>query len=146
MVEAEATRDSEARKGKRLEYFTIAWNSIEGLVAVVAGATAGSSIRGGNVSLIAIKKGNSDAHVSKALQSNRSAVRQQLSIVLQATAELQVGNRFPFRASQGGFGSLDAEFSNSYGWTLVDHFFHQFIRIERRGVLELSFESHQRKS
>jgi divalent metal cation (Fe/Co/Zn/Cd) transporter len=30
------------RRGKRLEYFTIAWNSLEGLVAVVAGALAGS--------------------------------------------------------------------------------------------------------
>ena len=31
-----------ARRGKRLEYFTIAWNTLEGLVAVVAGALAGS--------------------------------------------------------------------------------------------------------
>lgn len=31
-----------AQHGKRLEYFTIAWNSLEGLVAVVAGAIAGS--------------------------------------------------------------------------------------------------------
>jgi len=31
-----------AQRGKRLEYFTIAWNSLEGLVAVVAGAIAGS--------------------------------------------------------------------------------------------------------
>jgi len=30
------------RRGKRLEYFTIAWNSIEGIVAVVAGMLAGS--------------------------------------------------------------------------------------------------------
>jgi hypothetical protein len=28
--------------GRRLEYFTIAWNALEGLVAVVAGAIAGS--------------------------------------------------------------------------------------------------------
>lgn len=28
--------------GKRLEYFTIAWNSLEGLVALIAGAIAGS--------------------------------------------------------------------------------------------------------
>jgi divalent metal cation (Fe/Co/Zn/Cd) transporter len=28
--------------GKRLEYFTIAWNSLEGLVALIAGAAAGS--------------------------------------------------------------------------------------------------------
>jgi divalent metal cation (Fe/Co/Zn/Cd) transporter len=31
-----------AQRGKRLEYFTIGWNSLEGLVAVVAGALAGS--------------------------------------------------------------------------------------------------------
>ena len=30
------------RRGRRLEYFTIAWNTVEGLVAVVAGAFAGS--------------------------------------------------------------------------------------------------------
>jgi divalent metal cation (Fe/Co/Zn/Cd) transporter len=30
------------RHGRRLEYFTIAWNGLEGLVAVVAGAIAGS--------------------------------------------------------------------------------------------------------
>src|SRR5260370_35177110 len=35
-------RDSVVRRGRRLEYFTIAWNSVEGLVAVVAGALAGS--------------------------------------------------------------------------------------------------------
>lgn len=31
-----------ARKGRRLAYFTIAWNCLEGLVAVAAGAFAGS--------------------------------------------------------------------------------------------------------
>jgi len=31
-----------ARRGKHLEYFTIAWNTVEGLVAVVAGTLAGS--------------------------------------------------------------------------------------------------------
>src|ERR1700686_502304 len=31
-----------AMRGKRLEYFTIAWNSLEGLVALIAGAVAGS--------------------------------------------------------------------------------------------------------
>jgi divalent metal cation (Fe/Co/Zn/Cd) transporter len=31
-----------AKRGKRLEYFTIAWNSLEGLVAVGAGVFAGS--------------------------------------------------------------------------------------------------------
>jgi divalent metal cation (Fe/Co/Zn/Cd) transporter len=31
-----------ARRGRRLEYFTIAWNSLEGVIAVVAGLVAGS--------------------------------------------------------------------------------------------------------
>jgi divalent metal cation (Fe/Co/Zn/Cd) transporter len=31
-----------ARRGRRLEYFTIGWNSLEGLIAVGAGALAGS--------------------------------------------------------------------------------------------------------
>jgi divalent metal cation (Fe/Co/Zn/Cd) transporter len=35
-------RTSIVRHGRRLEYFTVAWNSLEGLVAVTAGAVAGS--------------------------------------------------------------------------------------------------------
>ncbi len=35
-------REAVARRGKNVEYFTIAWNSVEGLVAVVSGAFAGS--------------------------------------------------------------------------------------------------------
>jgi divalent metal cation (Fe/Co/Zn/Cd) transporter len=38
----ETTRQAVAQRGKRLEYFTIAWNSLEGLVAVIAGTIAGS--------------------------------------------------------------------------------------------------------
>jgi len=37
-----AARQAIARRGKRLEVFTIAWNTLEGLVAVIAGAFAGS--------------------------------------------------------------------------------------------------------
>jgi divalent metal cation (Fe/Co/Zn/Cd) transporter len=40
--ELATTRRSLAQRGKRLEYFTMGWNSLEGLVAVVAGAIAGS--------------------------------------------------------------------------------------------------------
>ena len=36
------SRAAIARQGRRLEYFTIAWNTLEGLVAVVAGAIAAS--------------------------------------------------------------------------------------------------------
>lgn len=35
-------RTSVIRRGRSLEYFTIAWNTLEGLVAVVSGAIAGS--------------------------------------------------------------------------------------------------------
>src|SRR5438309_3050017 len=42
MPEAALDRRSIAQRGKRLEYFTIAWNTLEGLVAVIAGAMAGS--------------------------------------------------------------------------------------------------------
>lgn len=38
----DAIRQQVALRGKRLEYFTIVWNSLEGLVAVIAGAIAGS--------------------------------------------------------------------------------------------------------
>jgi hypothetical protein len=39
---ANLERPSVVRHGRRLEYFTIGWNALEGLVAVVAGAIAGS--------------------------------------------------------------------------------------------------------
>src|SRR5207245_10551726 len=35
-------RAAVVRRGRRLEHFTIVWNALEGLVAVVAGAIAGS--------------------------------------------------------------------------------------------------------
>jgi divalent metal cation (Fe/Co/Zn/Cd) transporter len=35
-------RTAIVRHGRRLEYFTIAWNAVEGLVAVIAGVVAGS--------------------------------------------------------------------------------------------------------
>jgi divalent metal cation (Fe/Co/Zn/Cd) transporter len=35
-------REAAAHRGKRLEYFTIAWNSLEGLIAIGAGTLAGS--------------------------------------------------------------------------------------------------------
>jgi divalent metal cation (Fe/Co/Zn/Cd) transporter len=42
MAELILDRQQIAQRGKRLEYFTIAWNTIEGLVAVVAGVFAAS--------------------------------------------------------------------------------------------------------
>jgi divalent metal cation (Fe/Co/Zn/Cd) transporter len=41
-MEIAPDRQAVARRGKQLEYFTIAWNALEGLAAVVAGALAGS--------------------------------------------------------------------------------------------------------
>lgn len=38
----ELNRTELARRGKRLEYVTIVWNVLEGLIAVIAGAVAGS--------------------------------------------------------------------------------------------------------
>jgi len=35
-------RELLAQRGKRLEYFTIGWNTLEGAIAVTAGAIAGS--------------------------------------------------------------------------------------------------------
>ena len=42
MTELALDRHVIAQRGKRLEYFTIAWNTLEGLVALVAGGAAGS--------------------------------------------------------------------------------------------------------
>jgi divalent metal cation (Fe/Co/Zn/Cd) transporter len=42
MSEATIARQTIAHRGKRLEYFTISWNSLEGLIAVAAGVLAGS--------------------------------------------------------------------------------------------------------
>jgi divalent metal cation (Fe/Co/Zn/Cd) transporter len=41
-METALERQAVAQRGRHLEYFTIAWNSLEGVVAVVAGALAGS--------------------------------------------------------------------------------------------------------
>jgi cation diffusion facilitator family transporter len=42
MAEVGISREVHAHRGKRLEYFTIVWNCIEGLVALIAGVLAGS--------------------------------------------------------------------------------------------------------
>src|ERR1700751_5151741 len=40
-------RSAVVRRGRKLEYFTIAWNAVEGLVAVASGILAGSISLGG---------------------------------------------------------------------------------------------------
>src|SRR5229473_4341251 len=42
MGELTVARQAVAHRGRRLEYFTIVWNGLEGLVAVAAGIAAGS--------------------------------------------------------------------------------------------------------
>jgi divalent metal cation (Fe/Co/Zn/Cd) transporter len=41
-VEPGAVRSAAIRRGRRLQYFTVAWNSLEGLIALVAGFIASS--------------------------------------------------------------------------------------------------------
>jgi divalent metal cation (Fe/Co/Zn/Cd) transporter len=73
-----------ARRGRRLEYFTIAWNSLEGAVAVVAGLIAGSiSLVGFGIdSFIELTSGAAllwrmsiDADVPRRERSERLALR-----------------------------------------------------------------------
>jgi divalent metal cation (Fe/Co/Zn/Cd) transporter len=42
MAELALDRNTLVRRGKKLEYFTVVWNSLEGLAAVMAGISAGS--------------------------------------------------------------------------------------------------------
>jgi divalent metal cation (Fe/Co/Zn/Cd) transporter len=77
-------RQQHAARGKRLEYFTIAWNSVEGLIAVAAGAAAGSiSLVGFGVdSFLEVASGSAllwriavDADECRRERSERSALR-----------------------------------------------------------------------
>ena len=72
------------RSGKRLEYFTIGWNTLEGLIAILAGAAAGSiSLVGFGVdSFIEVASGSAllwrmsvDADECRRARSERSALR-----------------------------------------------------------------------
>ena len=78
-----STRRAIALRGKRLEYFTIAWNSLEGLVASVAGVISGSiSLLGfGMDSFIEVTSGATllwrmavDADVQKRERNERHAL------------------------------------------------------------------------
>jgi divalent metal cation (Fe/Co/Zn/Cd) transporter len=72
------------QRGRRLEYFTIAWNALEGLVAVVAGIVAGSiSLVGFGIdSFIEVLSGSVllwrmsvDAEVHERVRNEKRAVR-----------------------------------------------------------------------
>jgi len=77
-------REDVVRRGKRLEYFTIAWNSLEGLVGIGAGAIAGSiSLIGFGIdSLIEVTSGATllwrmsvDADAAKRERNERLSLR-----------------------------------------------------------------------
>jgi divalent metal cation (Fe/Co/Zn/Cd) transporter len=77
-------RESATHRGKRLEYFTIAWNTLEGIIAVVAGAVAGSiSLVGFGIdSFIEVTSGAAllwrmsvDANVHQRERNERTALR-----------------------------------------------------------------------
>ena len=79
-----ADRVALAQRGKRLEYFTILWNSLEGVIAVSAGALAGSiSLVGFGVdSFIEVTSGSAllwrlsmDADVRRREQIERRTLR-----------------------------------------------------------------------
>jgi len=83
-METALKRQQIAMRGKRLEYFTIAWNSLEGLVGVVAGVLAGSiSLVGfGTDSFIEVTSGSVllwrmsvDADVRRREQNERLSLR-----------------------------------------------------------------------
>ena len=84
MMELALERQAIAQRGKRLEYFTIAWNTLEGLVAVAAGMMAGSiSLVGFGVdSFIEVTSGGAllwrmsvDADVHRRERNERLALR-----------------------------------------------------------------------
>ena len=47
-------RQALVRRGQRLEYFTVAWNSLEAFVSIVAGVTAVALVGFGGDSLIEV--------------------------------------------------------------------------------------------
>lgn len=84
MSEAAIARQALARRGKRLEYFTILWNSLEGLVGIAAGVFAGSiSLVGFGIdSLIEVTSGATllwrmsvDADIERREQNERLSLR-----------------------------------------------------------------------
>ena len=98
MRELTISRQAIAHRGRRLEYFTIVWNTLEGLIAVAAGVLAGSiSLVGFGIdSLIEVTSGATllwrlsvDADVEKRerLRGRRLVV----VVLMQAALELFLG-------------------------------------------------------
>src|SRR5258706_10644047 len=79
-----ANRAQEVSRGRRLEYFTIAWNTVEGIVAIIAGTMAGSiSLMGFGIdSFIEVLSGSAllwrmtvDADVKQRRRNEKRALR-----------------------------------------------------------------------
>src|SRR3989442_14378625 len=70
-------RTEVVRRGRRLEYFTVTWNALEGLVGVIAGALAGSiSLVGfGIASFIEVASGAALLGACRSMQTYISRVR-----------------------------------------------------------------------
>ncbi len=77
-------RPAQVQRGRRLEYFTLAWNSLEGIIGVAAGAAAGSiSLVGFGIdSFIEVTSGAAllwrmsvDDHVHRRERNERLALR-----------------------------------------------------------------------
>jgi len=84
MSETAIARQLRAHRGKRLEYFTIAWNSLEGMIGIAAGVFAGSiSLVGFGIdSLIEVTSGvtllwrmSVDADVQRRERNERLSLR-----------------------------------------------------------------------
>ena len=84
MSDLAIARRTLAHRGKQLEYFTIAWNSLEGLIGIGAGVLAGSiSLVGFGIdSLIEVTSGAAllwrmsvDADVERRERSERLSLR-----------------------------------------------------------------------
>lgn len=83
-MSSSVARSELAQQGRRLEYFTIAWNCLEGIIALIAGAFAGSiSLIGFGIdSFIEVASGSAvlwrmsvDAEAHKRAQSEHVALR-----------------------------------------------------------------------
>src|SRR2546430_16903483 len=67
------------RKGRTLEYFTIGWNSLEGLIAIVAGAIAGSiSLVGFGIDIL-VEETSGAALFCRMSSSTEAEIREPLS-------------------------------------------------------------------
>src|SRR2546427_2193563 len=107
-ISATLNRHQLVRRGERLEYFTIGWNSLEGLVSILAGLIAGSvSLVGfGLDSLIEVTSG---AALLWRLHQDWNESRR------------EAVERITLRIVGWCFIALAAFVAADSGWTLVQH-------------------------